>query len=222
MAHQKSRYLSAVLCGFGIICTVLACHRVDKAGRAERTSVLCARVCDRSVNLPHEMRGPNCESHCLARVVGSSQRCEKLIGDWLVCLSATTAGTVHLLDGAISTPDENRCELERQLVERCEEACRNEGALQAGELSLNGSTQTVSVFYELTDCGCGNCNATVGAETNAPCTSAKICEERRYRCDGGLTQMRLRACEEHRCVTPTSAARVLEQVVPGRRCVPFP
>jgi hypothetical protein len=74
----------------------------------------------------------------------------------------------------------------------------------------------------LTECGCNSCKAIAGAETNAPCASAKICEERRYRCDGGMTHIRLRACEGNRCISRPSAAQVLEHVIPGRRCVASP
>jgi hypothetical protein len=237
MAIPKTRYLTAVFLLAGSTQLSFACRRDNEAGRAARAIVACAKACDRGLQVTSEKADPNCKNHCLARVVGSNRRCESLVLGWLDCMAAITprvdgrsrgegtpsreapsriVGTAALEGTQASM--EARCTLERQLVERCEDACRLEGIRTSGETVVTTGTSPSSVKYELYECGCATCVAESGSAALAPCQSAKLCAERVFVCDGGVTKKRLRACSEARCAEAETAKIVLRQLFPAQRC----
>ena len=237
MAIPKTRYLSAVSLLAGIVCLSSACRSDGKAGRAARASVACTKVCDLGVHVTHENANLDCRNHCVARVVGANRRCESLVLGWLDCMAAVTPRVDGRSRGE-GTPGreapsrivgatalevaqaswEERCSLERQLVERCEDACRLEGIRTSGETVVTTGTSPSSVKYELYECGCATCVTESGSAAFAPCQSAKLCAERVFVCDGGVTKKRLRVCSEARCAEDETAKIVLRQLLPAQRC----
>jgi hypothetical protein len=206
MANPNCRNLSAVLWLVGTTYLASACKHEPKAGRAARALTVCAKACAVGFDATKEQRGPDCQARCVARVADTPARCESLLWDWLVCLGAATAQK-----GA-------RCELEGALATRCEEACRNEGVLQSGELRIPQGATTSVVRYELYDCGCSHCALVPGAGAGAPCQSAKVCAERRLVCDSDRTFAKLRACVDDRCATDEWVRRLPARLTPGRNC----
>lgn len=206
MANRNCRYLSAVLWLVGMTYLASACKHEREAGRAAKAISVCAKACAVGFEVTKERNGPDCQARCVARLVGSNARCESLVLDWLVCI------------GAVTAPRDSRCELEAQLATQCEEACRNEGVLRSGEILFPREATPSVVRYELYDCGCTGCKESPGAGANAPCQSAKVCRERRLRCDGGRTYAKLRACVDDRCAGDDWVRLVHSRLTPGRNC----